>query len=229
MADKYDGITDETFWLLGQNKFNNSKEFYETNKSKIKIIALQPMLQIAQIISGDMEKIDDKMNLIPSKMISRIRRDTRFSRDKSLYRENIWIMFMRPKAEWPNYPCMWFEITPHGYSYGVSSFDTSPRYMEVYRKALLERPDEFLKAAKEAEAAGARFYAENYKKEKPAEISDELKKYYNVKNMYFMAKSDDLSRLKSSGIITELKTAYGEFAKMYNFLKCVSDEYASIG
>lgn len=229
MTYKYDGITDEAFWLLGQNKFNNSKESYEANKAIIKLLALQPMLQIAEIISVDLEKIDDKMNLIPSKMISRIRRDTRFSRDKSLYRENIWLMFMRPKAEWPNYPCMWFEITPRSYSYGVSIFDITPRYMELYRNALKERPDDFLNAAKKAEAAGAVFFADNYKTTKPADIPDELKKYYSVKKMYFMAKSDDLSILKTSQIITELKAAYGEFAKMYNFLKCVSDEYASIG
>lgn len=228
MKYNYDGITSEAFWLLGQNKFNNSKEFYEMNKLKIKQLTVQPMQQIAQIMAEDMVKIDEKMNLIPSRMVSRIRRDTRFSKDKSLYRENIWIMFMRPKSEWPTYPCMWFEIQPQYYSYGVSCFETTPRYMEFYRKALLEHTDEFLSAAKRAEAVGAEFYAENYKKEKKSDIPMELKKYYNVKNMYFMAKSDDLTALESDKIITELKAAYTEYVPLYNFFKYAADEYSKL-
>lgn len=227
--NNYDGIKSDAFWLLGQNKFNNSKEFYEANKAKIKLLALQPMQQIAQIIAEDMSKIDDMMNLNPAKMISRIRRDTRFSNDKGLYRENIWIMFMRRKAEWPNHPCMWFEITPKGYSYGVSSFDITPRYMDLYRKALIEHPKEFLDAARKAEEKGAKFYAERYKKEKNTDIALELKEYYNVKSFYFMAQSSDLSVLESDKIIEELRAAYGGFAPMYYFLKSVSDEYVSLG
>ncbi|MEI6579971.1 MAG: DUF2461 domain-containing protein [Eubacteriales bacterium] len=227
--NNYDGIPSETFWLLGQNKFNNSKEFYEANKVNIKRFALQPMQQIAQIIAEDMTKIDDKMNLIPTKMVSRIRRDTRFSRDKGLYRENIWIMFMRPKAEWPTYPCFWFEIQPQGYSYGVSCFETTPRFMELYRKILLERQDEFLTAVKRAESAGAIFYSDNYKKEKNSDVPEKLKKYYNVKSMYFMVKASNLSVLGSDKIITELKAAYTELAPMYQFLKFVADEYILLG
>lgn len=223
----YDGITSDVFWLLGQNKFNNSKEFYEANKAQINRLAIYPMRQIAQIIAEDMIKIDDKMNLIPTKMVSRIRRDTRFTRDKTLYRENIWIRFMRPKADWPVYPCFWFEIQPQGYFYGVSCFNANPRYMAFYRKALFERTDSFLYAVKKAEAAGAEFYADYYKREKKADVPDNLQKYFNVKSMYFMAKNTDLSALESGGIITELKAAYAGFTPMYHFLKEIADEYIS--
>ena len=224
----YDGITSETFWLLGQNKFNNSKEFYDANKAEINRLAIYPMRQIAQIVAEDMVKVDKKMNLVPAKMVSRIRRDTRFSKNKTLYRENVWIMFMRPKAEWLVSPCFWFEVQPQGYSYGVSNFQATPRYMEFYRKALLKRTDAFLYAAKKAEAAGAKFYAEYYKKEKKADIPESLRKYYNVKSMYFMAKSADLSVLETDRIVEEIKVAYAEFTPMYQFLKETADEYLSI-
>ncbi len=222
---KYDGITSDAFWLLGQNKFNNSKEFYEANKAAINRLAIYPMRQIAQILAEDMIKIDEKMNLVPTKMVSRIRRDTRFSKNKTLYRENVWIRFMRPKVDWPVYPCFWFEVQPQGYYYGVSCFNATPRYMAFYRKALLERTDSFLYAVKGAEAAGAEFYADYYKKEKKTDIPESLKKYYNAKSMYWMAESRNLSALESGSIITELKAAYAKFAPMYQFLKEVADEY----
>ena len=221
----YDGITSDVFWLLGQNKFNNSKEFYEANKAEINRLVIYPMRQIAQIVAEDMFEIDEKMNLIPTRMVSRIRRDTRFSNNKTLYRENVWIRFMRRKVEWPVYPCFWFEIQPQGYFYGVKCFNATPCYMGFYRKALLERTDSFLYAVERAEAAGAKFYADYYKREKKEDVPENLKKYYNVKSMYFMAKSADFSVLESDKIITELKAAYAEFTPMYNFLKEVADEY----
>ena len=223
----YDGITSDAFWLLGQNKFNNSKAFYESNKAELNRLAIYPMRQIAQILAEDMIKIDGEMNLIPTQMVSRVRRDTRFSKNKTLYRENVWIRFMRPKAEWPVYPCFWFEIQPQGYFYGVSCFNATPRFMEFYRKALLERTDSFLRAAQSAEAAGAEFYADYYKREKKTDVPESLKKYYNAKSMYFMARSVDFSVLASERIITELKAAYAEFAPMYRFLKEVADDYLS--
>lgn len=79
------------------NRFNDSKAFYEENKEKIKANMTVPMRQIAASLSDMMLDIDPFMNTIPTKMVSRVRRDTRYTHDKHLYRENMWIMFMRPK------------------------------------------------------------------------------------------------------------------------------------
>lgn len=56
-----------------------------------------PMRQIAASLSDMMLDIDPFMNTIPTKMVSRVRRDTRYTHDKHLYRENMWIMFMQPE------------------------------------------------------------------------------------------------------------------------------------
>ena len=113
MSD-FKGITQDALFLMQLNRFNDSKAFYEENKEKIKANMTVPMRQIAASLSDMMLDIDPFMNTIPTKMVSRVRRDTRYTHDKHLYRENMWIMFMRPKKEWHMYPCMWFEVTPRG-------------------------------------------------------------------------------------------------------------------
>lgn len=115
MSD-YKGITQDTLFLMQLNRFNDSKAFYEENKEKIKANMTVPMRQIAASLSDMMLDIDPFMNTVPTKMVSRVRRDTRYTHDKHLYRENMWIMFMRPKKEWHMYPCMWFEVTPGAWS-----------------------------------------------------------------------------------------------------------------
>ena len=124
MSD-FKGITRDTLFLMQLNRFNDSKAFYEENKEKIKADMTVPMRQIAAAFGDMMLKIDPFMNTVPTKMVSRVRRDTRYTHDKHLYRENMWIMFMRPKKEWRMYPCMWFEVTPSAWSCGVGTFETS--------------------------------------------------------------------------------------------------------
>ena len=124
MSD-FKGITQDTLFLMQLNRFNDSKAFYEENKEKIKANMTVPMRQIAASLSDMMLDIDPFMNTIPTKMVSRVRRDTRYTHDKHLYRENMWIMFMRPKKEWHMYPCMWFEVTPQAWSCGVGTYEVS--------------------------------------------------------------------------------------------------------
>ena len=94
---RYDGITRNSLFLLADNRFRDSKAYYEEHKEEIKSGVTIPMRQIAGVIGEELLSVDPLMNTIPTKMVSRVRRDTRYTKDKSLYRENMWIMFMRPK------------------------------------------------------------------------------------------------------------------------------------
>ena len=96
----FKGFDENVFMLLELNRFNDSKDFYESVKEEIKQGAIVPMRQLASDISDELFEIDDKMNLVPTKMVSRIRRDTRFSKNKQMYRANVWCMFMRDKHAW---------------------------------------------------------------------------------------------------------------------------------
>ncbi|HBV44332.1 MAG TPA: hypothetical protein DEF14_08070, partial [Ruminococcaceae bacterium] len=77
MSD-FKGITQDTLFLMQLNRFNDSKAFYEENKEKIKANMTVPMRQIAASLSDMMLDIDPFMNTIPTKMVSRVRRDTRY-------------------------------------------------------------------------------------------------------------------------------------------------------
>lgn len=225
---KYDGITGEAVLLLSENRFRDSRDFYEQNKERIKELAVKPMRQIAAIIGEQLLALDPLMNTIPNKMVSRVRRDTRFTKDLHLYRENLWVMFMRPKQDWPHHPCMWFEFTPRGYSLGVGIFYQTPKLMELWREAIREHTDEFKAAVEACEAVGAVLDCEKYKRPKE-DCPPGLEKYYNVKSVYFMVSSPELSDLEDEAIITKLKACYSAFSPMYRFMLRISDKYVSTG
>lgn len=221
----FKGFTPECFMLLELNRFNDSKDFYESVKEDIKNAAIVPMRNLAGDLSEELYSIDPLMNLIPTKMVSRIRRDTRFSKNKHLYRENVWCMFMRDKHSWNYQPCMWFEIYPGTYSYGVGMFRTDADYLEQFRSHLLENQQSFKDALRMIEITGAICCLESYKKEKPGTelIDKSLRKYYNCKNMMFIYNGYDVEKLFDGSIKQELTYAIRAFAPMYKFLLQVTE------
>ncbi len=225
---EYKGITHDALFLLAENRFRDSKAFYEEHKEEIKNSVTIPLRQLAGIIGEELLAVDPMMNTIPTKMVSRVRRDTRYTKDKRLYRENMWIMFMRPKHEWRGYPCMWFEVTPGGYSLGVGFYGDEPGLLETYRKALRERPDEFKKAVKSCEKTGSVMFKNSYKRPF-AGCPEGLEEYYNLKDVGFIIGFNGFDELADDRIIEIMRGIYKAYTPMYKFLLSVSDEYFSKG
>lgn len=223
---EFKGFDRNIFTLLELNKFNDSKSFYESVKEEIKQGAIVPMRQLASDLSDELFAIDDKMNLIPTKMVSRIRRDTRFSKNKDLYRANVWCMFMRDKHQWQRQPCMWFEYYPDFYSYGIGTFRTDTLFLEYFREYLVEHQKEFKEAIRVLSLTGATLDIECFKKDKPGfeRVDEELRKFYNCKYFYFIYSSPEMERLIDGSIKEELIYAVRAFAPLYKFLAAITDK-----
>lgn len=224
---KYNGITPETLMLLSENRFRNSREFYEEHKKQIKEGITIPMQQVICALADTIGEIDGEIPIVPTKMVSRVRRDTRFTKDKRLYRENLWAMFMRDKRALPYFPCMWFEVAQNGYSGGVGTYDASPRFMELYREEIVSRPDDFYDAVILAERAGAVFSGDFYKKSKTGCPMAVLEPYYNVKSLYFSFYFPNLNELGDSAFIEKIRPIYASFGPLYSFLLDVAMKYSA--
>ncbi len=226
MNRNFKGFDPDGFMLLELNKFNDSKDFYETVKEDIKAKIITPMRQLALDLSDELLNVDEKMVLIPTKMVSRIRRDTRYSKNKEMYRSNVWCMFMRNKHEWRFMPCMWFEAFPDHYSYGVGLFHAQPSDLEVFRSYLSENRDEFRYALRQMYIVGALPFIDSFKKDKPGsdKIEDDIKPYYNSRYFLFSYTGTDMQKLFDGSVEEELIYAIRAFTPMYKFLLKITDE-----
>ena len=221
------GFDRDTFLILAENKFNDSKPYYESVKQQIKQKAIEPMREICSELSDQLFALDEQMNLVPVKMVSRVRRDTRRAKNKDMYRDNIWAMFMRHKYEWHYQPCMWFEIMPGGYSIGVGMFYYDTTYLEHYRSAMRDDPDGFRKALRSVHSVDAVDSLERYSKDKPGEIARDLRPYYQAKSLYFIRYSNDMEPLFNGKVLDELRETIDAYAPMYRFLLGVMERTIS--
>ena len=226
----FTGIPSEGLFLLSQNKFEDSKEFYEANKARLKALVFTPLQQIVEDLAGDFTKLDPRMNLLPGRVISRARRDTRFTKEKHLYRDNIWITFTRPKEEPMLWPCMWFEVKPetNEWNAGVCIYGATPAYMQFVRTRMQNDAEAFLAAANEAISAGAEMQSEPFKKERFPDAPENLKPYLNAKSFIFMHTSNDLALLASAKLVDELRRLYTAYGAMYNWLLRAAEDYYAI-
>ena len=94
MNYNFQGITSDMLLLLEMNRFHNNKTFYEEHKKEINEGVRKQMGALTLDLAESLYAIDANMDVNP-KRVSRIRRDTRFTKDKTKNERTIlsWLKF----------------------------------------------------------------------------------------------------------------------------------------
>lgn len=214
----FDGFTKDALIFLLENKINNSKEWYDKHKDIYKKLVYNPCVDLIKELSPAILGIDSKIITIPSKIISRVRRDTRFTKDKSLYRDNVWIVFLRDKSMMSTSPCYWFEIGQKGSSYGVGYYSADSGSMVNMRELILKRHPSFLSAIscyesqKEFVIGG-----ELYKRNRCPDQPENIQTWINRKNIYFESVQNNYDLAFSKKLPDTLKKGFNMLKPIYDF------------
>jgi uncharacterized protein (TIGR02453 family) len=224
-------FSQKTFDFLYQNKINNSKEWFQENKSNYNNYVLQPLTELAIELAPTISAIDEHIITEPKvdKTISRIYRDTRFSKDKMLYREEIWLSFRRDKKAYPNYPEFFFVVMPNEFIYGCGYYAATTETMDSIRKLIINNDLMFIKALKAFEQQN-NFIIEGdlYKKSKYLEHAQNIRTWLDRKSLCFMCKSTDYSLLFSDKLCKKIIYTYKQMESIYHFFIYAENENRKI-
>ena len=77
----FTGIRPEAIWLLAENRFHDSREFYEEHKAQLKEQVVEPLRLLVEDLAPTALKIDPQIisNPMQNSCVSRIRRDNRYT------------------------------------------------------------------------------------------------------------------------------------------------------
>ena len=168
----FQGFSPETIDFLWGIRLNNNREWFLENKKNYVNYLYEPMKALGQELFQSF--LDLPGNLLK---VSRIYRDARMHPAQP-YKESLWICIRQDVEWWAENPCLYFEITPEGISYGFILLQPKVSTLEEIRKDMAARPREFLELIAQTEAAtGVPITAELYKRPKEAPIP-ELAPYY---------------------------------------------------
>ena len=164
---QFTGFTPQTIDFLWELRMNNHKAFMEENRQRYQSVLKEPFDCLTKELIQRIEEIGKGMPRQAS--ISRINRDIRFSKDKSPYRPKRWMVLHDGKqagTDWKCQPVFYFELTPEAYYTGMGLYDSTPAFLQAYRRkidadtAAFLRIANGLKRAKELTADG-----ESYKRQ----------------------------------------------------------------
>ncbi len=154
--------------FLAENKMRDSKEWFLAHKSEYEESVLKPMRALVTDLQRPLWEIDDQLIAEPKigRSISRIYRDTRFTKDKSTFRDVIWCVFLREKSEENGPPAFFFEFSPDKVRWGCGFYRAGTDAMANIRKMVLQGDEAFEEAEKAIERYGFLREGESYKRSK---------------------------------------------------------------
>ncbi len=215
----FNGFTGDALRFLFENRMNNSKEWYDSHKADYKKYVYNPFVDLINELGPTMLGIDSQLITVPSKLISRVRRDTRFTKDKTLYRDNVWLVFLRDKTQMSTAPCFWFGINQKGSSYGIGYYGAEPASMTHMRDMIINGHPAFVLAQKYYE--GQKTFSiggEMYKRSKFPDQPENLRTWLDRKNIYFESEQNNFDLAFSKDLPEVLKKGFKELKPIYDFL-----------
>ena len=210
-----------TITFLQGLKDNNAKVWFTAHEAEYRQHVLAPLIGLVEELSETMLDIDSDFETAPAinKTISRIYRDTRFSKDKSPFRSNMWITFKRPGKEWQDLPGYYFEIAPEHYAYGMGLYQATKETMDRFRARLETKPDAFRKTvAYLKDAPHITVGGDLYKKTLNPAIPDDLQSWYQRKSFYLTANFGIDERIFGEKFAAYLAGEFQRMAPLYHYM-----------
>ena len=90
---RFQGFTADTLRFLLENKMNDSKQWYDSHKDEYKRFVYNPFAELTNMLAQTM--LGRQPNITkPSVSYHGFAKYTRFTKDKTLYRDHMWIVFL---------------------------------------------------------------------------------------------------------------------------------------
>ena len=204
---------------------HNDKVWFEQHRDEFIRSLQEPLQELVVALTPCMLAIDPEFEVAPrtDKTICRIYTDTRFSRDKSPYRTNMWITFKRPSSEWQGEPAFYFDVSATGYSSDMGCYSPPRSVMDAFRALVSHAPDEFRKAIGCLDGPyGFEVGGERYKRA-VAGAPEGLESWFEYKSFYIHRDSPTDDRLFSPGLAEYLAEGFAALAPLYHCLWIASE------
>src|SRR5580704_15387872 len=98
--------------FLRELELNNNRPWFETSKKRFEAAVIEPMEALAAVMIERMKELEPSIRMLPKEAITKIHRDVRLNKDKSLYWTSIEITIGPPSRANLTSPAMGFRVGP---------------------------------------------------------------------------------------------------------------------
>lgn len=211
----------ESLDFLVENRLRDDKQWFNAHRDSYEKLVLQPMRELVTALTPSMLAIDPAFVTEPKigKTISRVWRDTRYTHDKSLFRDHLWCSFTRKRQLFEGLPCFFFELSPQGVQYGCGYYQASSDVMQALRELILADAPCFIHA-RDALNSQTLFTMEDarYKRSRFSDRPAEQRLWLDQRNICFLTGSKDFSFAFSDKLAERLSKDLTLLKPLYELL-----------
>ena len=138
----FEGFSQEALDFLNDIRFNNNQTFYEANKARYERYVKQPMRELSDELAPVVQLIDPKLDTRPGRTMSRIRRDTRYTKDKSPFRDHAWLGWRYPGEGRGEGFHMYWGFGPDWLGWGCGCYYPDKPLMDALRLHIRKEADD---------------------------------------------------------------------------------------
>ncbi|OQA15914.1 MAG: hypothetical protein BWY62_00405 [Firmicutes bacterium ADurb.Bin356] len=217
--ESFTGFTEETYRFFWELAFRNETEFFNENRTRYEREVKAPLNKLALALSQTALLVDSSFNVRPAAVVSRIRRDTRFSKDKTLYRDHAFLVYKHYGQRTSESYVLYAEFERNAYGYGMGMYGPQTALMNAMHKRMLNEPELFLSLVNEP-AFKSRFshHGVMYKRPRFTSALKELQPWLNMRSLSFGYSSDKLQNTFKPGLVDEIKEGFMLLKPVYRFI-----------
>ena len=223
----FTGFTDETVQFLLDLRFHNYTEYFHEQHDRYVSDVQQPFYSLIEDLAPLALEIDPMMEVRPHKCLSRIHRDTRFSKDKSPYRDHHWFLFRR-QAE-PRYQSLFLfgEFGPDRLDWGMGIWDENREVMDIFRRKFAANPDGMTAMIDDMNLPERKLGlggSAHKRMAVPENIPKKMERWYLAKEFYIGKVEPTYGWAFSRKLYEEMAKDFRAMAPLYRTLRGIYDE-----
>ncbi len=225
----FEGFDSEMIHFFLDLRYHNNKAFMDENRERYLKYVRGPFCDFIEAIGPKLQKEIPDLEIRPAKCLSRINRDIRFSRDKSPYRDHLWIAFRQSAADKDGLPFFWFEISPEDVSWGMGIWGENPVIMDALRRKIIAFPAQVEEMLPDTEKANLRLSGRDWVRiAVPDEVPSSLRPVYVKRSLYYEKRDTRLDWIYSKRILSRVYQDYMTLLPFYRLLTGLVPDEASV-
>ncbi len=226
----FTGFPESTIQFFLSLRFNNHVTFFEEHKEEFLQNVQAPFYAFIEEMAPHMREIDSAMEVRPAKCLARIRRDVRFTKDKSPFRDHLWLLFRKAAEPRDGSLMFWFEVSPESTGWGMGFWGENRPVFDLMRRRMAANPRAFadLLASCGLEEHKLQMGGKSFKKMAvPEPVPPVLHPWYTAKELYIHKEQTQLNWIYSPDIVNRVAQDYKTLAPLYKALRGMMEEIVS--
>ena len=224
----FKGFPEETVRFFLDLRLHNESSFFKAHEQEYQRYIKEPFYGFIEAMAPAVSKISNDIELRPGKCLARIRRDTRFSKDKTPFRDHLWLLFRRSGEPRDHSVMYWFELSPENVEWGVGFWGENRPAMDALRRRITHQPSLVSSALAECglpDDERFSFLGDSYQRLKvPEEVPEALRPYYSRKSLYVKRANVPMTMAYQENLVDTVAEDMLRLKPMYELFRSVADE-----